>query len=34
MTPLAALEAEVAAGGSYRLVADATARGCRSVQLQ
>jgi hypothetical protein len=29
-----ALEAEVAAGGSYRLVADATARGCRSVQLQ
>jgi hypothetical protein len=29
-----ALEAEVAAGGSYRLVADATARGCREVRLQ
>ncbi|MBS1200415.1 MAG: hypothetical protein H6R27_1093 [Proteobacteria bacterium] len=28
------VDAEVAAGGSYRLVADATARGCRSVELQ
>jgi hypothetical protein len=28
------IDAEVAAGGSYRLVADATARGCRSVALR
>ena len=27
------IDAEVAAGGRYRLVADATARGCRSVEL-
>ena len=29
-----AIEAEVVAGGSYRLVADATSRGCREVVLQ
>lgn len=28
------VDAEVEAGGSYRLVADATARGCRSVELR
>lgn len=28
------IDAEVEAGGSYRLVADATARGCRSVELR
>jgi hypothetical protein len=28
------ITAEVLAGGRYRLVADATARGCRSVELQ
>lgn len=28
------VDAEVAAGSSYRLVADATARGCRSVEMQ
>ena len=27
------IDAEVAPGGRYRLVADATARGCRSVEL-
>jgi hypothetical protein len=29
-----AIEAEVVAGGSYRLVADATSRGCREVVLR
>ena len=29
-----AIEAEVVAGGSYRLVADATSRGCREVVLE
>lgn len=29
-----AIEAEVEAGASYRLVADAAARGCRTVELQ
>jgi hypothetical protein len=28
------ITADVVAGGRYRLVADATARGCRSVELQ
>ena len=28
------IDAEVQAGGSYRLLADATARGCRSVELR
>jgi uncharacterized lipoprotein len=28
------IDAEVQAGGTYRLVADATARGCRAVELR
>jgi len=28
------IDAEIAPGGRYRLVADATARGCRSVELR